>query len=109
NLGLRLLPGYEISPATIAHLILGYSYAQFAIKDNGNYGIVNSQFNKNGFQVGLGAITSVFNNVFIRMDLLYTDYSSQNSNGRTTNTPPTLQVYHNDFASLEGNFAIIYK
>lgn len=111
NAGIRLLPGYEFTPGTVGHVIIGYSYAQFKINDNGNYGIINKRFNKNGLQLGLGVKTSLFQfkNLSLRTDVLYTAYSSQTSNGVTTTTPPGVQVYHNQLATLEGNLALIYQ
>lgn len=109
NTGLRLLPGYEFTPRTIGHLIIGYSYAKFAIKDNGNYGTINTQFQSNGLQLGLGMNTIVFNNFSLRADMLYTLYASQSSKGLTTTTPPSIQVYSNNLSTLEGNLALIYK
>lgn len=109
NLGLRLLPGYEFTPGTLGHVILGYSSAKFEINDNGNYGIVNSQFRQNGFQFGLGLIAVLLNDVSVRTDVLYTTYGSQTSNGVTTTTPATPQNYHNSLSTLEGNLALIYK
>lgn len=109
NLGLRLLPGYAFTPGTLGHVIVGYSSAKFAINDNGNYGIVNSQFRKNGFQFGLGLITALFNNASIRADILYTTYGSQTSYGVTTTTPATTQNYHNNLSTLEGNLVLVYK
>jgi opacity protein-like surface antigen len=109
NFGFRLLPGYEFTPGTIWHLILGYSNAEFNINDNGNYGIIDSDFNKSGFQFGLGMTTALFKNLLLRTDVLYTDYSSQTSNGITTAIPATTQIYHNNLATLEGNLLLIYK
>jgi opacity protein-like surface antigen len=109
NAGLRFLPAYAFTPGTLGHFIIGYSLAKFAINDNGNYGIVNSQFTKNGIQLGLGMMTALFNNASIRADVLYTAYSSQTSQGVTTTTPATAQNYHNSLSTLEGNLAFIYK
>jgi opacity protein-like surface antigen len=109
NVGIRFFPGYEFIPGTVGHLIVGYSYAKFKIKDDGDYGIVDAQFNKSGVQYGLGMTTSFTRNVLIRLDILYTDYFSETSDGITTTTPITTQLYHNDLATLEGNLALIYK
>jgi opacity protein-like surface antigen len=109
NVGIRFFPGYEFISGTIGHLILGYSHAKFRINDNGNYGIVDAQFKKSGIQYGLGMTTSVTQNVLIRLDVLYTDYFSETSNGITTTVPTTIQAYHNDLATFEGNLVLIYK
>lgn len=109
NVGLRLLPGYEFTADTLGHIILGYSSAKFEINDDGNYGIINSEFRKNGFQFGLGMMTALFKNISIRTDVLYTAYSSQTSHGVTTTTPATTQNYYNSLSTLEGNLALIYN
>ena len=57
NAGIRGLPTYEFTPQTAGHLILGYSYGKFSIRDNGNYGYVNKMFGQNGIQYGLGMET----------------------------------------------------
>lgn len=109
NFGVRLLPGYEFTPGTIGHVILGYSAAKFEINDNGNYGIVNSQFRQNGFQYGLGLVVALFKHLSLRTDVLYTSYGSQTSQGVTTTTPSTTQNYRNNLSTLEGNLAFIFK
>lgn len=109
NYGIRLLPGFALTPGTVGHLIVGYSYGKFSINDNGNYGIVGTQFNKSGIQFGAGVTTALFKNISVRFDVLYTDYASQSTNGVTTTTPPGIQSYQNNLAVLEGNLALIYK
>ena len=41
NAGVRLLPGWALSPGTIGHLLLGYANLQLTLQDNGNYGYIN--------------------------------------------------------------------
>ena len=106
--GVRLLPGYEFSPATIGHLMLGYSYGSFNIKDNGDYGFINTGLASNGFQSGLGLnVPCHFKNLSLRGDVVYTTYSAKTSDGLS----PTLlsQNYYNNFATIEGNLSLIYK
>ncbi len=107
--GFRLIPGYELTPDTIGELILGYAYGKFNVSDNGNYGIINTHFSKSGFQYGLGLKTFIYKNFSVRADVLYTTYSSQTSDGVTTSTPASTQVYKNNLSTLEGNLALIYK
>ena len=109
NLGLRMLPGYEFTAGTVVHAILGYSYGSFHVKDNGDYGIINTQFSKSGFQCGLGMKTPVYKTLSIRGDVIYTAYLSQNSSGLTTSTPASTQIYYNNLSALEGDLSLIYK
>ncbi len=109
NGGVRLLPGYEFTPGTIAHVIVGYSYATFNANDNGDYGLLSTHFSKNGFQGGLGVKTPLFKNLSIRGDMLYTTYSAQTSYGVTTTVPSSVQTYRNQLATWEGNLSLIYK
>lgn len=109
NFGVRLLPAYEFTPDTEGHIVLGYSNARFNINDNGNYGIINKTFSKGGFQTGLGITTVIIKHLSLRSDVLYTIYSLQTSNGVTTSSPPTTQVYNNKLSSLEAELSIIYN
>ena len=116
ELGVRLLPAYMFSPCTSVHMILGYADGNFAINDDGDFGYINKQFSQNGFQTGLGVMTSLLSNgsflssygaLFLRGDLLYTTYASNSSAGTTTQNQP--QTYKNGFATIAGNLALVYQ
>lgn len=108
NTGVRIIPGYEFSPSTIVHIILGYSYGKFNISDNGNYGFINKGLSGNGFQSGLGInVPCYFKNLSLRGDVIYTTYGSKTSLGLSTALAP--QNYYNNFATIEGNLSLIYK
>lgn len=109
NGGMRLLPGYQITSNTTTHLLIGYSNAQFNIKDTGDYGFINKQFNKSGFQCGLGMKTLLSSRLSIRADGLYTTYSRASNLGASNTVGYTSQMYHNNFNTLEGNLTLIYK
>lgn len=109
DLGVRVLPGYELSPGTVGHVLLGYANGKFHIQDNGDFGVVNQSFSKSGFQSGLGIRTPILGGLSIRGDLLYTIYASQTTAGVTTSSPATVQNYQNSFATLEGNLTLLYK
>lgn len=109
NMGIRALPTYDFTPQTAGHLILGYSYGKFNIHDNGNYGLINKMFGQNGIQLGLGAETHLTQRLLLRGDTIYTAYPSQDSNGVTTSSPSSIQIYTNKLSTLEANLAIIYK
>lgn len=106
--GIRLLPGYEFSPGTIGHILLGYAHGNMNIKDDGNYGYIDRGINSNGFQAGLGInVPCYFKNLSLRGDMIYTRYVSNTSLGLTTSFTPLN--YYNRFASIEGNLSLIYK
>jgi opacity protein-like surface antigen len=107
NLGIRLLPEYVFTPFTVGHLILGYVNGRFHINDNGVYGLVNTTFHQSGFQTGLGLVTTVRENIFVRIDALYDGYGSNTNTGTGIATP--TQSYTNRFSQLAGEFALIYK
>ena len=108
NTGVRILPGYAFSPGTIGHLLLGYSYGKFNIKDNGNYGYIDKGISSNGFQTGLGfSVPCYFKNLSLRADTIYTKYSPNTALGLSTSLAP--QNYHDDFSTIEANLSLIYK
>lgn len=106
NAGVRLLPSYLITPHTLGYLIVGYSYGQFHIQDNGNYGFVGDTFSENGFQAGLGLKTELAHPLSLRFDLIYTYYGSQTTYGRTLTG---FQAYQNNFATVEADLALVYS
>lgn len=108
NAGVRLIPGYELTPGTIGQVFLGYSYGTIHIKDNGNYGYIDTNLLNSGFQTGLGIyLPCIFQNVSLRASMLYTSYGTNTSLGLSTSFTP--QNYYDNFASLEGNLSLIYK
>lgn len=109
NAGLRGMPTYEFTPHTAGHLILGYSYGKFSIRDTGNYGLVNKMFGQNGIQYGVGMETFLAKWLLLRGDIIYTAYPSQSTNGVTTSTPSSSQIYENKLSTLEADLALIYK
>lgn len=108
NTGIRILPGLELAPGTLAHVILGYAYGKLNIKDNGDYGYINTGISANGFQAGLGfQLPCYFSGLSIRGDLIYTTYGSRTSLGLSPSLTP--QNYYNNFSTMEGNLALVYK
>ncbi len=106
--GVRLLPGYEFSRGTVGHVILGYSYGKFNLKDTGNYGFIDTGLSRNGFQAGLGfKVPCHLKNLSLRGDMIYTTYGSSMSLGQSTSLAP--QNYNNTFATLEGTLSLVYK
>ncbi|PJD93055.1 MAG: hypothetical protein CK424_03380 [Legionella sp.] len=109
NAGLRVLPGFEFSQDTVGHILLGYSNAKFTIQDSGNYGYIDQELNKNGFQCGLGMKTTITKQISIRIDALYTTYGHISSIGGSNTPGFTYQTYHNNFSTVEGDLTLIYK
>ncbi len=108
NVGLRILPAYAFISDAIAHVILGYSNAQFTIQDNGDFGFINEHFNKNGFQSGVGIISKISPSVSIRLDGLYTKYRPDSRKGIRASFP-IVQYYQNNMSTLELNLMLIYN
>lgn len=110
NWGVRVLPKYLFTPNTDGHLLLGYTQANFNLNDNGVYGLLNTSFNKSGFQGGLGFTNTLANNLLIRLDALYSIYANNSNIGTGSNLSASInQVYKNQFSTLEGNVSLIYK
>lgn len=108
NAGIRILPGYQFTPDTVWHVILGYSNAQFEIKDN-LYGYLNKTYNKSGFQSGLGLTSTIMGGLSVRLDAMYTKYAGQSSTGLSNVSSSPFQYYTNDFSTLEGDLSLVYK
>ncbi len=109
HFGARLLPEYVFTSTTFGHIILGYTNGRFNVKDNGVYGFINSSYNTNGFQTGIGFDTVLINNFFIRLDGLYDMYSSNTQYGTGLNGTGSAQAYTNRFSQLAGELSIYYK
>jgi opacity protein-like surface antigen len=109
NAGVRLLPCWELSPGTIGHALLGYANIQLSLQDNGNYGYINQNLNKSGFQCGLGAKTNIFNSLWLRADALYTYYGTLNSIGANNTQGYAYQTYSNIVSTVEGDITLLYQ
>ena len=116
--GVRALPGYELSPGVVAHLILGYSNAQFFINSpppatglSVLQPIVNESFTCNGFQSGIGLTSIVYRNFSLRIDGLFTTYGAHSSPSYAFNNGAL--VYTGTFKSVlntfEGDLTLSYK
>ncbi len=71
NYGVQVLPGYRVLPDVTTHAILGYTRGSFQHK-----GGTKSNFNSNGYQLGLGADGDVAKNVVVRGDVVFSQYQS---------------------------------
>ncbi len=108
DIGVRILPEYSINDSTVVHIMLGYINGNFSISDNGVYGTVSNSFNSSGFQTGLGFTTSFTEHFMTRLDMIYNLYAGNSTTGLWV-TPPARQTYKNQFNSLVGQLALIYK
>jgi len=71
NYGFRVVPGYQITPDTSAHLLAGFVRGHF---NNGNDVSANEKYFSNGYQAGVGAETNLMKNVALRGDVTFNDY-----------------------------------
>ena len=108
DLGVRFLPEYAFTPTTIGHVILGYTNGKFNIYDNGVYGYIDTNYNKSGFQTGLGFTTALKEKLLIRLDAIFDIYASQTNPGLGL-TAGTTQLYTNTFSTLAGELSLLYK
>ncbi|NCX96916.1 MAG: hypothetical protein EBX41_11040, partial [Chitinophagia bacterium] len=88
-------------------MLIGYTQANFNLIDNGVYGLLNTNFNKSGFQGGLGFTVIAMPHILVRLDALYSIYASASNTGIGSGLSPSInQIYKNQFSSLEGNVSI---
>lgn len=109
NTGVRLLPGLKLDKNTIGHGLIGYSSALFSTKDSNNYGTLDKNKNKDGFQCGLGLETKLSKMLSIRGDTLYTIYSSSRLVGVSFAPSNLPQYYFKKFRTLEGSVSLVYR
>ncbi len=94
--GVRVLPGYQVTPSSVVYGIVGYSRAHTDTSttnnlttalDGGSTGYDLSSSNHywfNGLQLGLGSMISVTDNIALRGDLIWTGYQEKTLNSNTT-------------------------
>ncbi len=108
--GARFVLGYPLSATVQPHVMLGYACAQFFVRDNGDYGIINTSFLANGFQSGFGWSGTFWQGFSLRLDMLYTLYATNTSNGvGLPGSGSPTQTYTNGFSTLEGDLSLVYK
>lgn len=106
--GFRALPGLEVTPGTVAHLIVGYANGHFKLKDNGAYVLTHKNYHKSGLQLGAGIKTLAWSNFVLRLDALYTLYGKKSYNTVHAGdfTPDKI---HNKAHTLEAFVVLAYK
>lgn len=116
--GIRLLPGYQLTPKITAYGIVGYARAKVHT-DSTLMGTINSvpslntssSINEtlNGYQLGLGAMTKITEHVSLRGDAIYSSYehtspvTTTSSNGELTNT------YQQTPYTIETDLSLVYQ
>ncbi len=98
--GVRVLPGYQITPDTTGYILAGYVRGNF---QNQTQSGGNQNFNANGFQVGLGSQTNIAKNVGLRGDFYYNGFQSKTVTDSLSNT------YSNKINTLNGVLSVNYK
>lgn len=96
NYGVRALPGYQVTPDTDVHALVGYVRGNFKFTDSNPAG-TNSTNNFNGYQVGGGMGVNVMKNVAVRGDFYYTGYQTK-----------TVEI-QNKISSVTGVVSANYK
>lgn len=118
--GARILPGYQIKPDVAIYGILGYARAHIDINNNAgsltvdsntaNIPSSSSNYNTNGYQLGLGSMINVTEHIFIRGDVIYTgcqnidSHSTVTESDSVTTGSSTLQ-----FSTLEADLSVGYQ
>lgn len=103
NYGVRALPGYQVTPDTEVHAIVGFVRGNFKVEQNAGSFSQDKTFNANGFQLGLGTGTNVAKNIAVRGDLVYSGYQSK------TVSDADGDSFKNKINTLDGIVSVAYK
>lgn len=103
NYGLRVLPGYRVSPNSVVYLVLGGVDGHFKMTDSGYYSVANDTFNTVGYQLGIGASSALWKNLSLRGDGIYTSYNANSLNGSSNIN------YHNNISTIDVMLSLSYK
>lgn len=109
NYGFRILPGYKWNCDTVSYVILGVANGNFntSYTDNLRNRSGSTNFNRTGWQVGLGSATNVWcNKLFLRGDIIYTGYGTRNVNGTYIGEPAT---FGHRLSTLDAMISLVYK
>ena len=110
--GIRMLPGYKITPDIDGHLILGFSRGTFRLRDDGAYALAESDFDVNGPQFGLGCSVGFWKNLALRLDFIYTLYHHEHytASGPLPSVPsPGSASYYDSLSTLDGVLSLTCK
>lgn len=105
--GVRVLPGYHLTQDTVGYGILGVARSNMQVTggSGGYYG--TSDYNFNGYQLGLGSMTNLSTHFALRGDVIYSAYESQaiiTSAGNDVSLSEKLKP-----ATMEFNLVAVYK
>jgi opacity protein-like surface antigen len=103
NYGVRLVPGYQVTPDTDVHAIVGYVRGNFKTEASAGSFSASKTFNANGFQLGVGSGTNVAKNVVVRGDVVYSGYQSKTVSDAEGDTAK------NKINTLDGIVSVAYK
>jgi len=111
--GISVLPGYFLSPSTLAFLRLGWTRSQFQLQNNSTVtgtavviptGTVNTSLSqkqyRNGFTLGLGMEALIVDNWSVRGEFAHTWYGSGGFNGANISSV--------NLSNNQGNVSVIY-
>ena len=110
--GVRMLPGYKITPDVDGHLIIGYSRGTFRLRDDGAYALAETDFGVNGLQYGLGFSVGFWKNLALRLDFIYTQYPHEHytTSGPLPSVPsPGNASYYDSLSTLDGVLSLTCK
>lgn len=120
--GVRVLPGYQVTPSSVVYGIIGYSraYTETSTTNNlttalegSNVGYDLSSSNHywfNGLQLGLGSMISVTDNIALRGDLIWTGYQEKtlDSNSTTNSVGSAQGSVTAQPTTIEADVGIVY-
>jgi len=88
NVGIDVIPGMKLNPATLAYVRLGYNWADLEAQDNVTFDgtSIDSSSNSNwqgGFHWGVGIESAFYENWSVRAEYTYTSFSNLNNDTST--------------------------
>jgi outer membrane immunogenic protein len=84
NVGIDVIPGMKLNPATLAYVRLGYNWADLQAQDNVTLngvpvGSANNSDWEGGFHWGVGIESAFYENWSVRAEYTYTSFSNLNN------------------------------
>jgi len=84
NVGIDVIPGIKLNPATLAYVRLGYNWADLQAQDNVSIAGAPADSNDNsnwegGFHWGVGLESAFYENWSVRAEYTYTSFSNLNN------------------------------
>jgi len=110
--GVRVLPGYQVTPDADVHAILGYVRGNFKtagtiIASDYTYNVTHKA---NGYQLGLGTGMNIAKNMGIRGDVIYSAYQSHTRDFSVTyGGVSAVGSTKNQFDTIDAIISLAYK